>query len=171
MIVKSFSVNNICRVRHCWVDVNLSVPVLFTVTFCWMGNSLRWRNRSVSLLSPVTFAGWKDRYCRTLHFDSWFKVTRVWKSKTFAPVIPQKFSSNLCGICLALETCWLDEPDVIFSDWRSREIALCRGFLMEYFSVGLHWDMYRTSSFKLGTMVDTTRLYTMITVWMTSTVI
>ena len=77
-------------------------------------------------------------------------------------------SKNFCANFLAMdfdgiwhkvETCWSDEPNILFTlfEQHSRERTLC-------------WLVCRhlkTDFFKLGVMIETTKLYIVIPVWMT----
>ena len=83
------------------------------------------------------------------------------------PSIPQNFYWNMDGIWYAVETCWSDEPHAILSQlisFHGREPNF-GGSIKNNFNVGLHSDIYRLISVKLGLMMDTTLLYCFIPVW------
>ena len=73
---------------------------------------------------------------------------------------------------------WIDfdvhEPQTlsILSIQYSRDRTLLIWFLFKKnFDIGLHSDIYRPISFKLGMMIETTKLYILISVYMTLTLI
>ena len=114
-------------------------------------------------------------YQGKLHFNtsltdlerSWFKVTG--ESKNWANY-GIKFWLDLNGIWYTVETCWSNEPhsDLILSSQYSIERSLLLWFCKRKFDVGLYSDIYRVISFKLGVVMETTKLCILILVSMTS---
>ena len=81
---------------------------------------------------------------------------------------------DMDGIWHAVETCWFDESHTYFisSDQYSREriqMSLFHKKKTPNFIIGLLSDIYRWISFKYGVTIDTTKLYSLIAVWMTLT--
>ena len=92
-----------------------------------------------------------------------------------------KFSINLNEIWCTDETCKYDEPHYYFilSIQYSRERTLLMDFVRKTkkkkkkntFNIGLFSDIYRPISIKLSIILETTRHYVLISVWMTLTFI
>ena len=96
----------------------------------------------------------------------WFKVTGVQKSNTFCANYHTEFSIDLKRIWNSVDTCWCIEPHthVISSVEYSMERTLPMWFRYKN-------NVYRPISFKLDMMIETTRLYILISVWMILTFI
>ena len=75
-----------------------------------------------------------------------------------------KFSMDLNGIWHTVETCWCDETHTHFISYFSvfKGGNPTYGIAFEKTKVGLCSDIYRPISFRLGRMIETTKLYILI---------
>ena len=72
-----------------------------------------------------------------------------------------KFTIDFDGILHTVETCLGDEPHThLISSIQGRELYLCDLVKKnEHFNIGLYSGIYRLISFKLGIMIESTKLY------------
>ena len=95
------------------------------------------------------------------------------ESKNFCANYLLKLSMDLDEIWRAVETCWFGKCVTFFISGNrySRERIQLWWFCEKKFNFGLLTDIYRWISFKLGAMIDTTKVYSFIPVWIALTFI
>ena len=108
-----------------------------------------------------------------IHGWSWpsFKVTIVWEIKHYYCMRNQTLLHLLS--CKFVDQFWCNLPCCnkllvlleIMLNWSCMSSIWGRVDFIKCFSSGLHWDACKLICFKLGLMLDLTKLYTMIPVW------
>ena len=97
----------------------------------------------------------------------------MWESKNSCANYLMKLWMNLNGMWYTIVTCSCDEPHThLFCPFsiQGREPYLCH-FVNSKKKISLYSDIYKPASFKLGMMIEITKLSVLISVWITLTII
>ena len=136
---------------------------------CWHGFRRLW-------ISSVQTC-YDKRYYWILHFDISLtdldSRSKESKKAKAAPVISQTIQSNWMEFGILLRCVRVINLMLILShsfNTQGKEPYLC-DFFKENVNLGLCSDIYRPIFFKLGTIIETTKFYILISVWMTLTFI